>query len=267
MALATLADKPFSNPDWLFEIKWDGERALAFVRDGEVEFRSRSDRDITQEYPELKDLPKTLNARKGILDGEVVVLDEAGRSDFLRIQQRFGVLNPSVRLQQTVPVTYYAFDLLYYDGYDLRNVALESRKELLRSLLTPSERVRFSDHQNEKGIELYEVAKQQGLEGIIAKRRDSIYSGKRSSLWLKFKIVQDIDVVIGGWTAPRKSREHFGALLMGLYDADGELEYIGSVGTGFTQDLLNSIYKTLQRLHTTDCPFRVEPKLRKRCTG
>jgi len=262
VALATLADKPFSNPEWLFEIKWDGERALAFVRDGEVELRARSGRDITQEYPELKPLPKTLNARKAIVDGEVVVLDEAGRSDFMRIQQRFGVLNPSVRLQQSAPVTYYAFDLLYYDGYDLRNVALESRKELLRSLLTPSERVRFSDHQNEKGIELYEVAKQQGLEGIVAKRRDSIYPGKRSSFWLKLKIVQDIDVVIGGWTAPRRSREHFGALLMGLYDADGKLEYIGSVGTGFTQNLLNSIYKMLQELHTNDCPFRVRPKLK-----
>ncbi|HEV3482515.1 MAG TPA: DNA ligase D [Candidatus Acidoferrales bacterium] len=262
VALATLADKPFSNPDWLFEIKWDGERAVSFVRDGEVELRSRSGREITQEYPELKELPRRLNARKAILDGEVVVLDEAGRSDFMRIQQRFGVLNPSVRLQQTVPVTYYAFDLLYYDGYDLRNVALETRKELLRSLLTPSERVRFSDHQIEKGIDLYEAAKQLGLEGIIAKRRDSIYPGKRSSLWLKFKIVRDIDVVIGGWTAPRKSREHFGALLMGLYDADGNLEYIGSVGTGFTQDLLDSIYKTLQGLHTRDCPFRAEPKLK-----
>ncbi len=262
VALATLADRPFSNSDWLFEIKWDGERALALVRDGEVELRARSGRDITQEYPELKQLPKTLNARKAIIDGEVVVLDEAGRSDFMRIQQRFGVLNPSARLQQSVPVTYYAFDLLYYDGYDLRNVALESRKELLRSLLTPSERVRFSDHQNEKGIELYEVAEQQGLEGIIAKRRDSIYPGKRSSVWLKFKIVQDIDVVIGGWTAPRKSREHFGALLMGLYDADGNLEYIGSVGTGFTQDLLNSIYKTLQGLKTSDSPFREAPKLK-----
>ncbi|HEY6442768.1 MAG TPA: non-homologous end-joining DNA ligase, partial [Candidatus Acidoferrales bacterium] len=262
VALATLADKPFSNSDWLFEIKWDGERALSFVRDGEVELRSRSDREITQEYPELKELPKRLNARRAILDGEVVVLDEAGRSDFMRIQQRFGVLNPSVRLQQTVPVTYYAFDLLYYDGYDLRNVALESRKELLRSLLTASERVRFSDHQNEKGIELYEVARQQGLEGIVAKRRDSIYPGKRSSLWLKFKIVQDIDVVVGGWTAPRKSREHFGALLMGLYDAAGNLEYIGSVGTGFTQELLDSIYKTLQELETADSPFRTAPKVK-----
>ena len=262
VALATLADNPFSNPDWLFEIKWDGERALSFVRDGEVELRARSGRDITQEYPELKELAKRLNVRKAILDGEVVVLDEAGRSDFMRIQQRFGVLNPSVRLQQSSPVTYYAFDLLYYDGYDLRNVALESRKELLRSLLTPSERIRFSDHQNEKGIELYEVARQQGLEGIIAKRRDSIYPGKRSSFWLKFKIVQDIDVVIGGWTAPRKSREHFGAVLMGLYDADGNLEYIGSVGTGFTQDLLDSIYKTLQGLKTTDSPFRTAPKVK-----
>ena len=262
VTLATLAEKPFSSPDWLFEIKWDGERAVAFIRDGEVELRSRSGRNITPEYPELKGLPKTLNARKAIVDGEIVVLDEAGRSDFMRIQQRFGVQNPSRQLQQTVPVTYYAFDFLYYDGYDLRNVALESRKELLRSLLTPSERVRFSDHQMEKGIELYEVAKQQGLEGIIAKRRDSPYPGKRSSLWLKLKIVRDIDVVIGGWTAPRRSREHFGALLMGLYDADGNLEYIGSVGTGFTQDSLDRTYQQLKALETPESPFRLSPKVK-----
>jgi bifunctional non-homologous end joining protein LigD len=262
VALATLAEKPFSNPDWLFEIKWDGERALALIRDGEVELRARSGRDITPEYPELKELPKGLNARKAILDGEIVVLDEAGRSNFMRIQQRFGVQNPSRQLQQTVPVTYYAFDLLYYDGYDLRNVALESRKNLLRSLLTPSERVRFSDHQIEKGIELYEVARQQGLEGIIAKRRDSPYPGKRSSLWVKLKIVQDMDVVIGGWTAPRRSREHFGALLMGLYDASGNLEYIGSVGTGFTQDLLDSTFRQLKALEVANCPFRITPKVK-----
>jgi bifunctional non-homologous end joining protein LigD len=264
--LATLADKPFSSPDWLFEIKWDGERALAFIRDGEVELRSRSARNITAEYPELRELAKRVNARKAILDGEIVVLDESGRSEFARIQPRFGVSNPPRSLQEKAPVTYYAFDLLYADGYDLRGVSLEQRKEELRRILSPSERVRFSDHQVEEGIELFEVAKQQGLEGIIAKRRDSVYAGRRSPQWLKFKIVRDTDVVIGGFTAPRKTRDHFGALLMGLYDDQKQLEYIGSVGTGFTQESLDRTFKTLSQLKVVESPFRDAPRLKESIT-
>jgi bifunctional non-homologous end joining protein LigD len=260
--LATLADKPFSSPDWLFEIKWDGERALAFIRDGDVELRSRSARNITAEYPELRELAKRVNARKAILDGEIVVLDESGRSEFARIQPRFGVLNPPRSLQEKAPVTYYAFDLLYADGYDLRGVSVEQRKKQLRKILSLSERVRFSDHQVGKGVELFEVAKQQGLEGIIAKRRDSPYAGRRSPQWLKFKIVRDTDVVIGGFTAPRKTRDHFGALLMGLWDERKQLEYIGSVGTGFTQGLLDRTFKTLSQLEVANSPFRDAPRLK-----
>jgi bifunctional non-homologous end joining protein LigD len=264
--LATLADKPFSNPDWLFEIKWDGERGLASIRDGEVELRSRSGRDITAEYPELRELAKRISVRKAIVDGEVVVLDESGRSDFSRIQPRFGVQNPPKSLQEKSPVTYYAFDLLYADGYDLRGVSLDNRKEQLRRILLPSERVRFSDHQLEKGVELFELAKRQGLEGIIAKRRDSLYAGRRSPQWLKFKIVRDTEVVIGGFTAPRKSRDHFGALLMGLYDQKKELKYIGSVGTGFTLESLDRTLKTLLGLQTAKSPFREAPRLKESVT-
>jgi bifunctional non-homologous end joining protein LigD len=260
--LATLADKPFSSPDWLYEIKWDGERALAFIRDGEVELRSRSARNITAEYPELRELPKRVNARKAILDGEIVVLDESGRSEFARVQPRFGVLNPPVSLQRQYPVTFYGFDLLYADGYDLRGVPLELRKKELRQILWPSERVRFSDHQLVKGVELFAVARKEKLEGIIAKRRNSVYVGRRSPEWLKFKIVRDTDVVIGGWTAPRKSRDHFGALLMGLYAENDQLEYIGSVGTGFTQESLDRTMKMLSQLKTAKSPFLVPPRLK-----
>ena len=261
VALAQLSDRVFSNPDWLFEIKWDGERSLAFIQGGEVELRSRSGRNITAEYPELKPIVKQFNARKAILDGEIVVLDQDGRSDFTRIQPRFGVLNPPRSLQQTNPVTYYLFDLLYCDGFDLRDVALEKRKELLRSSLRPSENLRYSDHVVGTGVELYEIAKERRLEGIIAKRRDSRYEGKRSSLWLKFKIVHDLDVVIGGWTAPRKSRGHFGALLMGLYDGKA-LKYIGSVGTGFDAAMLERTRKTLDSLTIAKSPFDTTPKLK-----
>lgn len=258
VALAQLSEKPFSNPAWLFEIKWDGERSLAIVRDGHLELRARSGRNITSEYPELKELVKQLNARQAILDGEIVVLDEDGRSDFKRIQPRFGVSNPPLSLQQTSPVTYYSYDLLYCDGYDLRGVALEKRKDLLRQLLRTSDAIRYSDHILERGLELFEMAKKRHLEGIIAKRRDSHYVGRRSSLWLKFKIVHDLDVVIGGWTDPRRTRDHFGALLMGLYDGDN-LKYIGSVGTGFDQNMLQRTRNTLRKLETSDCPFDTTP--------
>jgi len=261
VALAQLSEKPFSDPSWLFEIKWDGERALSFLRDGHVELRARSGRNITSEYPELKEIIKQLNARQAIVDGEIVVLDKDGRSDFMRIQSRFGVSNPPLSLQQKSPVTYYAFDLLYCDGYDLRGVALEKRKTLLRELLRTSDTVRYSDHVVEKGSELFEVAKERRLEGIIAKRRDSRYVAKRSPLWLKFKIIHDLDVVIGGWTAPRNTREHFGALLMGLYDGN-KLKYVGSVGTGFDREMLQRARKMLLKLASSDCPFDTRPKVK-----
>jgi bifunctional non-homologous end joining protein LigD len=261
VVLAQLADRVFSDPEWLFEIKWDGERSLAFIRDGKVELRGRSGRDVTAEYPELKAIVKQFNARRAIVDGEIVVLDADGRSDFTRIQPRFGVLNPPTALQRNSPVTYYLFDLLYCDGFDLRGVALEKRKELLRILLRPSENIRYSDHVIEKGAELLALAKQRHLEGIVAKRRDSPYIPKRSSSWLKFKIVHDLDVVIGGWTSPRKARGHFGALLMGLYFGN-TLKYIGSVGTGFDASLLERTRRKLDDLAISKSPFDTAPRLK-----
>ena len=251
---AQQSEKPFSDPGWLFEIKWDGERALAFLQDGHVELRARSGRNITSEYPELKTVIKQFNAREAILDGEIVVLDDDGRSDFMRIQSRFGVSNPPIALQQKNPATYYLYDLLYCDGYDIRGVALEKRKDLLRELLRTSDGIRYSDHAIEKGSELFEVAKEKRLEGIIGKRRDSPYVGKRSPLWLKIKIIHDLDVVIGGWTEPRRARSHFGALLMGLYEGD-RLKYVGSVGTGFDTEMLQRTKKTLLSMETPDNPF------------
>ena len=261
VALAQLSEKVFASPEWLFEIKWDGERALAFIQDGEVEFRSRSGRNITPEYPELKSVVKQLNARKAIVDGEIVALDGEGRSDFAKIQPRFGVSDPPASLQQKNPVTYYIFDLLYCDGFDLRNSPLEKRKELLQKLLRPSDKIRYSDHVVEKGIELFQIAKERRLEGIIAKRRDSPYIGKRTSSWLKFKIVHDLDVVIGGWTEPGKSRDFFGALLMGAYFGKA-LKYIGSVGTGFDRTMLARTRKALDKLAVAESPFDTTPRLR-----
>ncbi len=259
VTLATPLEKPFSDPDWLFEIKWDGVRAVGFVRDGKIELRSRTDRAITSNYPELGVLPMRLAARQAIVDGEIVALDERGRSDFEKLQTRVGVSHPSATLQQSAPVKYYLFDMLYCDGYDLRKTPLLERKLLLQRLLRPCETIRYSDHELEKGKELSALAQQQGLEGIVGKQIESPYSGRRTPLWAKFKVVRELDAVIGGWTAPRGSREHFGALLLGLF-AGKKLQFVGGVGSGFTQQSQQETYELLRPLETARCPFVVTPK-------
>ncbi len=261
--LATLVEQPFSDADWLFEIKWDGERALAWIADGKATLRSRTGKDITAQYPELACLPEAFHAKRAIVDGEIVVLDERGHSDFERLQERMHVRAPSAALVERHPAAYYAFDLLYCDGYDLRDAALLERKELLRRILRPDKcpggRVRFSDHQAEKGKELFELARQEGLEGVIGKRADSHYSGTRSTSWVKIKATRVLDAVIGGWTAPRGAREHFGSLLLGLYEGD-KLRFIGHVGTGFDSKKIAAIMARLRPLAAAKCPFESVPE-------
>jgi bifunctional non-homologous end joining protein LigD len=263
LTLASLSEKPFSNPDWLFEVKWDGVRGLAYLANGEVLVRSRAGREISLEYFEVRDLANRLGATEAIVDGEIVALDSAGRSNFQKLQNRAGVRNPSQQLLESIPATYYAFDLLYCDGYDLRKVPLEQRKDLLKQILRPNSHIRYSEHEIGKGKELYEAARQQSLEGIIGKKRDSVYVGQRTSLWLKFKIVNELDAVVCGWTAPRRSREFFGALVLGLYDGP-QLEFIGSVGTGFDYGKQKEIYEQLQKLRQAKSVFNDVPKLKEK---
>jgi bifunctional non-homologous end joining protein LigD len=262
--LAVLSEKPFSHPDWLFEIKWDGVRALAWIKQGELELRARSGRLITASYPDLAQLPSRLRADEAILDGEIVTLDERGRSSFERLQSRMHVLQPSPALLRQFPVIYYLFDILYCDGYDLRDVPLLERKQLLRQKLEPGDPFRYADHVVEKGREFFELAQQQGLEGILGKQLYSAYAaGARSPSWLKFKITAELDVVIGGWTAPRGSREHFGALLAGLYEGKA-LRFIGGVGTGFTENLQREVFRRLEKLKTDRCPFDNVPETKEK---
>jgi bifunctional non-homologous end joining protein LigD len=260
-ALATLADKPFSNPEWLFEIKWDGVRTLARVKDHQLRMWSRSQREITREYPELAGLPNYVNGHDVWLDGEVVALDKDGRSDFQLLQQRFSVLSPSAELMRKAPVVYYVFDILYCDGYDLRKAPLIDRKKLLKRILDTDSLVRYSDHEVEKGQELYDLARERRLEGIIGKQLHSAYPEGRTKSWLKFKFEKELDAVVGGWTEPRKSREHFGALLVGLYEGK-KLEFIAGVGTGFSVQLQASLAERLRKLQVSDCPFAEEPDTR-----
>jgi len=254
--LATPADKAFDDPDWLFEIKWDGYRAVAFIEDERVRLVSRSQNDLTAQFSELGGLPQSVRARRAILDGEIVALDNEGRPSFSLMQQRTGFQPGKRRLprREGVPVIYYAFDLLYVDGFDLRRIALESRKQLLQERIENSGVIHFSDHYAEKGLQLLEAARQRGLEGIVAKKRSSAYQEKRSSDWLKIKITQRQECVVGGYTDPEGSREYFGALVLGLYDRQGRLIHVGQVGTGFDHKMLKEMFARLQPLETKN-PF------------
>jgi len=255
--LATPVAKPFDNPDWLFELKWDGYRAVAFIEDGRLRLVSRNQNDLTKQFAEVASLPQFVKARRAILDGEIVALDEEGRPSFSLMQQRTGFQPGKRRLspRMGVPITYYAFDLLYLDGIDLRRVGLEQRKQLLQERIESSEVINFSDHFAEKGVALFEAAKQRGLEGIVAKKRNSCYEEKRSRDWLKIKITLRQECVIGGYTDPEGSREYFRALVLGLYDRRGRLVHVGQVGTGFDHQALKEMFARLQPLKTKENPF------------
>jgi bifunctional non-homologous end joining protein LigD len=257
--LATLGEHAFSDPNWLFEIKWDGVRALAWIDQGSVTLRSRAFVNITKRYPELAHLPEALTAREAILDGEIVALDTRGHSDFERLQERMHVRAPSEHLVVQIPVVYFAFDLLFCDGYDLRQAPLLERKQLLQRLLHASERLRYSDHQLERGKELFELAKAGGLEGVVAKRIDSPYVSDRSTNWMKLKITGTVDAVVGGWTAARTSAIPFGSLLLGLYEGK-KLRFIGHVGSGFDTKKLEELSSRFKGLASSACPFDTVPE-------
>ena len=254
--LATPVDKPFDDADWLYEIKWDGYRAVAFIENDAVKLASRTQNDLTGRFSELHDLPRFVQAKTAILDGEVVALDDAGRASFSLMQQRTGIRKAGRQgpANRNITVLYYAFDLLYLDGYDLRRVALEERKRVLAEILKSEGPVRFSDH-FDRGISLFEAAKQKDLEGILAKRRASHYIEGRSRDWLKIKITQTVDCVIGGYTDPEGNREHFGAIVLGLYDKERRLIHVGQAGTGFDHAKLRDLAKLFKPLETAKDPF------------
>jgi bifunctional non-homologous end joining protein LigD len=256
--LATLVDKPFDGHDWLYEVKWDGYRAITFLESGSVRLVSRNQNDMTAAYPELRSIPDSVKARTAILDGEIVALDEQGRPSFSLMQQRTGVGEGGRRIRRTrddIPVVYYVFDLLYLDGYNLMPAELERRKELLASVVAPGDVIRYSDHSVGNGKALFAAATERELEGIVAKRRSSPYVQKRSSDWLKIKIVKRQECVIGGYTDPRGSRENFGSIVLGLYNDQGRLIPVGQAGSGFTEESHAAMWKRLHALETKRSPF------------
>jgi bifunctional non-homologous end joining protein LigD len=255
--LATPVEKAFDDPAWLFEIKWDGYRAVAFIEDGKARLVSRNQNDLTGEFPELHELTKSIKAAKAVLDGEIVVLDDQGRASFSLMQQRTGIRKGGRRTgaRRDLQVVYYVFDLLYIDGYDLRRVSLEQRKQALAQIVVPNELVRYSDH-FPQGLALFEVAKTKGLEGILAKKRASHYEERRSHEWLKIKVTQMVDCVVGGYTDPEGSRQYFGSIVLGLYDKKGQLIHVGQAGTGFNHAMLKEIWQLLKALETNRSPFQ-----------
>jgi bifunctional non-homologous end joining protein LigD len=255
--LAESVNDPFDGEDWLFEIKWDGYRAVAFIENGKVRLVSRNQNDLTPRYPELHDLAKFVKAKNAILDGEVVALDEDGRASFSLMQQRTG-FRPGGRrgaANAGVPVLYYAFDLLYLDGYDWRRVPLEERKRKLKSVMMAGDGLRYSDHYEAHGKALFEMAQKKKLEGILAKKRASFYEERRTREWLKIKIRHQLEAVIGGYTEPEGSRAHFGSIVLGMYDKKGRLIHVGQAGSGFDQRSLAELWKILQKLETKKNPF------------
>ena len=258
--LATLVNKPFSDSDWLFETKWDGVRAICFIRKGRARFVSRNQLEMTGQYPELANIASCIKGKETVLDGEIVALDEHGVSKFQLLQPRLGRKNPREieSLAAKSRIAFYVFDLLYLDGFDLTRCALIDRKGLLQRILKPSNNVRYSDHIVGEGERLFlEVAKIP-LEGVVAKRAGSLYVQKRSSEWLKIKTIQESEVVVGGYTEPRNTRMHFGALVVGLYKGK-ELHYVAHVGGGFNHHSLDQLFKLMKPLRTQRCPFVEKP--------
>lgn len=249
--LATLVKSSFDDPGWLFEIKWDGYRAIAAVRNREVNLYSRNYLSFNEKFaPITRSLE--LFEDNVVLDGEIVVVNESGKPDFQLIQnyQRTG----------EGTLIYYVFDILYYNGYSLTELPLIRRKEILKEILPDSGNILYGDHVVENGLSFFELAKQNQLEGIIAKRSSSTYvQGRRTKEWLKIKTIQRQEAIICGFTQPRGSRKNFGALVLGVYKND-ELIYIGHTGGGFDDQKLGDLYKIFQPLIIKESPFRKKPK-------
>ncbi|PQO23629.1 ATP-dependent DNA ligase [Rhodobacteraceae bacterium WD3A24] len=251
--LATLTDTPFSDPDWIFERKLDGERALA-VRDGDrLRLLTRNRKKIGATYPELVRALAAQPCGAFIADGEIVAFDGAVTS-FARLQRRMQLTAPDEAERSEVAVYYYLFDLLHLDGYDLSALPLRRRKALLKAALDFADPLRFTPHRNAAGEALFERACASGWEGVIAKRAEGRYVHARSRDWLKFKCSHRQELVIGGFTAPHGERVGFGALLVGYYEGD-RLRYAGKVGTGYDDDFLAAFRAELDAIAQPDSPF------------
>jgi bifunctional non-homologous end joining protein LigD len=252
--LATLADKPVDATGWIHEIKWDGFRSLSYLSDGNVEIRSRNNKNFDDKFYPLYQALTDWNV-SAVVDGEIVVINEKGFPDFGALQ--------TWRSEADGQLVYYLFDLLWLDGYDLMSLPLAERRNILQHIVPASGPVRLSENFDVSGAELLALAEKMGLEGIVAKKADSKYQpGQRAKDWLKIKTVKQQEVVIGGYTRNENSSKLLSALLVGVFQ-DGELVFTGPVGTGFTNEAQKEILKKLKPLETGKCPFREVPDYNK----
>jgi bifunctional non-homologous end joining protein LigD len=243
---AGIAEKLPKGPEWIFEIKWDGVRGLCRIENAQLSILTRNNNPCERQYPELSVIPHYIDAETAILDGEIVVLDPKGASKFELIQPRIHNqdANAIAKMAQKNPVHLYVFDLLYLDGYDLRNVPLADRKQALAAIVKPFPLLRISDYFANAGEELLEAARHNGLEGLMAKCITSRYESRRSRDWLKLKLTSEQEFVIAGYTPGE--RDTFGSLALGYYDDEGKLTYAGNVGTGFNEQTLQQLWALLQ---------------------
>ncbi|MPZ23889.1 MAG: hypothetical protein GEU28_10145 [Dehalococcoidia bacterium] len=275
--LPVIADEPFDSPEHIFELKWGGVRALAFIESQSLTLIGANGRDITHWYPELQDLPRQVRSTSAVLDGEIVALGKEGYPDFDLLRERFKAhgMAPPQQLPQTGTLSYQVYDVLLAGGRPLIESPLWRRKDALHGLLRLSEFAQATDFIDGEGIAFYEAAVEHKLEGIVAKRKDSeYYSGERSPEWQELRIQESIDVVIGGYTFGGSSpgarggrrtrlREPFSSLLLGIYNRDGGFQYLGQVSGPFTLGEAGLILEFLTEQHTATSPFSEDPVLQK----
>jgi bifunctional non-homologous end joining protein LigD len=255
--LATLIKSPFSDPDWLFEIKHDGIRVLADRKGDAIQLYGRNGTLISSRYPEICAELRRFSSTDFTIDGEIVAPDEQGRSSFQRLQARMHLTSPRdvERAMDTTPVEAVFFDCLQVEAYDLRSVSLIDRKECLRKLLSQSTFARYSDHVIGRGEDFFKEASERGVEGIIGKTMVGRYTGGRSRDWVKIKCQRRQEFVIGGYTDPQGGRIYFGALHLGLYE-DDKLVYVSKVGTGFDAKTLEMVWHKMLPLKRATSPFQ-----------
>lgn len=252
--LATLIDKPFDDQNWVYEVKWDGYRALAFMKNGKIELKSRNDKSFNEKFYPVYDTLKSI-AINAILDGEIIVLEKNGTANFAALQ--------NWRSEADGDLVYYVFDILWYDGKDLKGLSLLDRKAILKEVMPQNDLILLSEHFDTSGVGFLNEAKKLGIEGIMAKRKESVYHiHERSSDWLKIKANRRQEVVIGGFTKNEGSSKLFSSLLVGLYE-DKKLIYTGKVGTGFSAKLQQELMAQFKPLVTKNSPFDDEPDINK----
>jgi bifunctional non-homologous end joining protein LigD len=252
--LATLVDKPFDDKGWVYEIKWDGYRAVGFIDNNYAELKSRNDKSFNEKFYPIYEELKKLNIR-AVVDGEIVVVGNNGQANFGSLQ--------NWRSEADGDLIYYVFDILWYDGHDLKELPLTERKAILRQVLKESDNIQISKDFETSGIEMLDAAKKMGLEGIMAKRKTSSYHIKnRTKEWLKIKANKRQEVIIGGFTKNDGTNKLFSSLLVGVYE-EGKLIYTGKVGTGFNKKMQREMMEQFKPLITDTVPFSEEPDVNK----